>query len=45
MTTDNISITSKRCHRLPITLSKYYFILDEGDRTFATTNSVKTNIF
>ena len=40
MTTDNISITSKRCHRLPITLSKDYFILDEGDRAFATTNSI-----
>ena len=39
MTTDNISIASKRCHRLPITLSKDYFMLDEGDRAFATTNS------
>ena len=31
MTTNTISIASERCHRLPITLSKDYFILDEGD--------------
>ena len=40
MTIDNISITCKRCHRLPITLSQDYFILDKGDRAFAKRNSI-----